>query len=328
LGAGLLILGHHYQRAAVLRHADAVGDSLELSRRAAGSDAGRIVFCGVRFMAESADILTGPGQTVYMPETMAGCPMSDMADLPSVERAWAALQQGGGARWTPVVYVNSSAEVKAFCGRHGGIACTSSNARRVLESAFGLGNRVLFLPDEHLGDNTADQMGLPRAEIAAWDPAGAGGTGAAVGDIRRARLVLWKGFCLVHTVFTAEHVRAAREKLPGAKIIVHPEVPLAVARLADARGSTSQIIRYVREAPDGSTVVVGTETNLVQRLAEEQRGRVTVKALHPSVCANMARTSERNLLSVLEEWDARRVIRVPPDIAAPARLTLERMLAL
>jgi len=326
LGPELLILGHHYQRAAVLRHADAVGDSLPLSRHAAASRAPRIVFCGVRFMAESAAVLCGPGQTVYMPEMSAGCPMADMVRPGTLEAAWRTLNRNA-ADWLPVVYVNSSAEVKAFCGRHGGITCTSSNAGRAFKWAFARNRRVFFLPDEHLGANTAAELGLPDAHVLVYDYKREGG-GVGADALSRARVALWKGFCLVHTAFTAAHIAAAREALPAARIIVHPETPREAARLADARGSTSQIIRYVQSAPDGATIVIGTELNLVQRLAEEQRERVTVKALAPSVCANMAKTNEANLLAVLETWDARRIVRVPADVAAGARAALERMLAL
>jgi quinolinate synthase len=197
----------------------------------------------------------------------------------------------------------------------------------VLRWAFERGKRVLFLPDEHLGDNTAAELGLSDASVTRYDPRLPDG-GVGEDDLARAKLVLWKGYCIVHTAFTEAHIRAAREMLPDAKVIVHPEVPRAVARLADARGSTSQIIRYVQAAPAGSTIIVGTEINLVQRLADEQRGRVTVKALHPSVCANMAKTNEENLLALLRGWDDRLAVRVPPETVEQARLALERMLAL
>jgi len=325
MGPELVVLGHHYQRSSVLAHADELGDSLELSRKAAASTARRIVFCGVRFMAESADVLSGDDQAVYMPETGAGCPMADMVATPSMTTAWQVLGRVCDD-WIPVVYVNSSADVKAFCGRHGGLTCTSSNAARVFEWAFAQGKRVFFLPDEHLGANTAVALGVPDDRVAVYDPKVADG-GAGEEDLSRARIVLWKGFCLVHTAFSIEHIRAVRERLPAAKIIVHPEVPRPVAQLADERGSTSQIIKYVEEAPEGSTVVVGTELNLVQRLAEEQQGRIAVKALSPSVCANMAKTNEKNLLAVLQDWDESRIVRVPPDVVADARVALQRMLA-
>lgn len=326
-GKRLLVLGHHYQRESVLRHADEIGDSLELSRKAAEHpEAERIVFCGVKFMAESADILTGPEQTVFMPDTRAGCPMSDMADQPGVESAWRFLESQGGG-WLPVVYVNSSAEIKALCGRWGGCTCTSSSAAKALRWVFSQGKKVFFLPDQHLASNTAHDMGLPDAEVALYDwrlPDG-GLTGA---DLRAARVVAWKGHCIVHVAFDVAQVREVRAKMPGAKIIVHPESPKEVVRLADAHGSTSQIVKYVQDAPDGSTVVIGTEANLVERLAKQQAGRVNVKVLRPSVCANMAKTNEQNLLRVLQDWPKDSEIHVPPAVADDARIALRRMLAL
>ncbi|MBN1557391.1 MAG: quinolinate synthase NadA [Lentisphaerae bacterium] len=325
-GDRLLILGHHYQADAVVRHADERGDSLELARKAAAHpEAERIVFCGVRFMAESADILTGAGQTVYMPETAAGCPMADMATAEAMEAAWARLQVHADA-WLPVVYVNSSAAVKAVCGRLGGSACTSSNASAVFRRALDGGHRVFFLPDEHLGRNTAAALGVPEDETAVYDPGRADG-GVEPAALARARVVVWKGFCHVHTAFTEARIRAVRRERPNARIIVHPETPRAAARLADARGSTSQIIRYVEEAPDGSEIVIGTERNLVERLAAEQRGRVTIVPLTPSLCSDMARTSESSLLEVLRDWPESREVHVPEAIARDARLSLERMLA-
>jgi len=326
-GGRLLILGHHYQRSSVLEHADEKGDSLELARNAASrAEAERIVFCGVRFMAESADVLTGPDQVVYMPDTVAGCPMADMADVEQALAAWRLLQAHGND-WLPVVYVNSTAAIKSFCDEKGGSTCTSSNARRVFEWVFAQSKRVFFLPDEHLGVNTAAAMGIPEEEVSVYDPAETDG-GLSKADLDRSRIVAWKGYCLVHAAFTKEHIRRVREKLPEAKIIVHPEVPREVTSLADASGSTSQIIKFVEEAPDGDTIVVGTEINLVERLARAQAGRVSVKALSPSVCANMARTNTRNLLAVLENWPGANEIHVPADIAKGARQALAAMLKL
>ena len=325
-GRRLLILGHHYQRSTVLKHADALGDSLELSRLASKSDAQRIVFCGVRFMAESADVLTRPEQAVYMPVVSAGCPMADMATVEAMSQAWETLCRNGDD-WTPVVYVNSSAAVKARCGELGGSTCTSSNAPSVFEWVLKRGKRVFFLPDEHLGVNTAADLGLSEDEAAVYDRRQVDG-GLEAAALTRARVVVWKGFCLVHTAFTVDHVRRVRQCLPDARIIVHPETPREVVCLADAHGSTSRIIRYVEEAEDGSTVVIGTEQNLVERLALEQSGRVAVKALAPSVCANMAKTSEANLLDVLEHWPADRRVRVPQEVCGPARMALDRMLTL
>ena len=325
-GDRLIVLGHHYQRSAVIRRADERGDSLELSRKAAAHrEAERIVFCGVHFMAESADILAGPGQVVYMPGTGAGCPMAGMATTREMEKAWRVLARNGGG-WLPVVYVNSSAGIKACCGRWGGSTCTSSNAARVFDWVFEQDRKVFFLPDEHLGVNTACDLGVPDDAVAVYDPRQPSG-GLSAAQIARARVIVWKGFCLVHAAFTVEQVRQVRAAMPAAKIIVHPESPKEVVRLADAHGSTSAIIDYVASAPDGATIVVGTELNLVDRLAEEQAGRVTVKALRPSVCANMAKTNEANLLAVLRDWPADRIVSVHDDVAVEARLALERMLS-
>jgi quinolinate synthase len=271
LGDRLLILGHHYQRSSVIQHADERGDSLELSRLAAARpDAERIVFCGVRFMAESADILSDDGQVVYMPETAAGCPMADMATVEDMEAGWEALSAAGD--WLPVVYVNSSAEIKACCGRLGGSTCTSSNARKVFEWVLSQDKKVFFLPDEHLGFNTASDLGIPDDEVVVYNPRLEGG-GLSIAELEKARVVVWKGFCLVHQAFSTEHVATVRERLPDAQIIIHPEAPKEVVRACDEHGSTAQIIKYVEAAAPGSTIVIGTEVNLVQRLAEQERGR-------------------------------------------------------
>ncbi len=326
-GRDLLILGHHYQRDAVLAHADERGDSLELARKAAArKEASRIVFCGVRFMAESADILTGPDQAVYMPEPAAGCPMARMADEMAMRQAWTRLNRAR-AGWLPVVYVNSTAEIKACCGEWGGSACTSSNAARVFEWAFRQDKRVFFLPDEHLGVNTACDLGVPDDQVAIYDPRQPQG-GLDDETLRRARVVVWKGYCLVHAAFSPEHVREVRRRRPAAKIIVHPETPRPVVALADAHGSTSQIIAYVKNAAPGSEIVIGTEQNLVQRLADEERGRVTVLSLSPVICANMAKTHANTLLALLQEWPASHRVTVPEPVAAPARRALETMLSL
>jgi len=325
-GSNLLILGHHYQHSTVLRHADVTGDSLELARKAAASTAERIVFCGVHFMAESADILTAPTQRVYMPEAAAGCPMAAMADESAVERAWSFLQRQGDG-WLPIVYVNSTARIKAFCGRAGGSACTSSNASKVFRWALDQGKKIFFLPDIHLGVNSAHDLGIPDEQTAIYDytkPDG-GLTGEA---LKTVRVLVWGGFCPIHVAFTPADVQAARTAWPGAKVIVHPESPKEVVRIADAHGSTSQIIAYVKAAPAGSTVVVGTESQLVKRLAEEYKDRVTVKMLKGSFCPNMAKTNEQNLLRILRDWPDRNVVRVAANVALEARLCLERMLTL
>ena len=326
-GSRLLILGHHYQRSSVVAHADEAGDSLELARKAAANkEVERIVFCGVHFMAESADILSGSDQTVYMPETEAGCPMADMADVVAMESAWDELD-AHGADWLPVVYVNSTASIKAVCGRHGGSCCTSSNAAKVFQWAFDQGKRVFFLPDEHLGANTAYDLGVPDSEVAVYDPQLPNG-GLTDAEMESARVVVWKGFCIVHQAFAVGQVKQVREKLPEAKIIVHPESPKEAVRLCDAHGSTAQIIDYVDKAADGETIVIGTEFNLVQRLAELHKDRLSIKALKASVCSNMAKTNESNLLNLLQTWDDSAIIHVAPEIAAEAKLSLERMLAI
>lgn len=325
-GARLLILGHLYQDDTVLRHADVQGDSLELSRQAAASKAERIVFCGVHFMAESADILTAPNQAVYMPDVGAGCPMADMADISQVERAWAHIRQSGDD-WVPVVYVNSSARVKAFCGRAGGSACTSSNAPRVVKWVLDQGRRPFFLPDQHLGMNTAHDHGLPDSDVAVYDFRQPNG-GLDPKTLQSCRMLVWGGFCPIHVVFSTEQIRQIREQSPEARIIVHPEAPKDVVRLSDAHGSTSQIIKYVQAAPDGSRIFVGTESHLVRRLAELHKGRVSVEVLRTSICPNMAKTNVTNLRQVLRDWPDRNIVRVPAPLAADARLCLDRMLSL
>lgn len=322
-----LVLGHHYQRPDVLRHCDIIGDSLELSRKAAASDARRILFCGVRFMAESADILTRPDQAVFLSDVRAGCPMADMATLPQATAAWAHLTSAvPAAHWVPVTYVNSSAEIKAFCGQRGGSACTSGNCADILRRSLSRDSaKVFFLPDEHLATNTAHDLGIPDEGIVRYDPALPDG-GVTDAQLAAARLVVWKGFCHVHTLFRPEHVAAVRTAHPGAKIVIHPEAPKEVVRLCDAHGSTSQIIDYVNRSPEGATIVIGTEHQLVQRLAEEQRGRRTLLALCSSTCPNMARTTEAAVLDILRRWPEENRIRVPDAIAHDARLCLQRML--
>ncbi len=327
-GSNVLVLGHHYQRQEVLDHADATGDSLELARRAADeTKATRIVFCGVRFMAESADILTNGQQTIYMPEPEAGCPMADMADVAQVQGACDALESASGGDWLPVVYVNSSAAIKALCGAWGGSTCTSSNADKVFEWVLSQGKRVFFLPDEHLGVNTACKLGIPDRDVVVFDPALDGG-GLTATQIKEAKVVVWKGYCHVHTNFTAANVQTVRQKWPEAKIIVHPETPREVTALTDAQGSTSQIITYVAAAPEGSVVVIGTETNLVDRLAREHAGRITVRSLAQSICPNMYMTTEESLLEILQTWDGANEVHVHEEIAQDARAALQRMLSL
>lgn len=326
-GDRLIILAHHYQRSSVVKHADESGDSLELARKASQYEkAERIVFCGVKFMAESADVLSGVNQIVYMPEMGAGCPMADMATAEQMERAMQHLKNIS-PDWRPIVYVNSSAEVKSCCGKYNGSTCTSSNAERIFKWALDKGDKILFLPDEHLGVNSAHDLGISDDEIVVYNPRKENG-GLTDTEVNSAKVIVWKGFCIVHQAFTVAHVKKVRELLPEAKIIVHPESPKEVVRICDAHGSTAQIIDYVRAAPDGATIIVGTELNLIQRLAEQEKGRVYVKALVPSICANMAKTNEENLLHTLQNWPEHQIVTVKSDIAADARSSLETMLSL
>ncbi len=327
----LLILGHHYQRDEVIRWADARGDSLKLARYAAENDwASDIVFCGVHFMAESADVLTGPDQRVVLPDLNAGCSMADMADVDEVEECWEALAEVIDVeRVVPITYVNSSAAVKAFVGRHGGACCTSSNARGVLTWALGRGDRVLFVPDQHLGRNTALALGYPRSDTAVWDPRLEQG-GLEDREIKDARFLLWKGHCSVHQRFTPLHVAAARAEHPGVEVVVHPECSHDIVALADKVGSTERILAWVEEAPAGSVLAVGTEIHMVRRMAAEHPDK-TIFSLDPLICpcSTMFRIDEPHLaccLDALTRGEIVNRITVDEDTAAGARLALARML--
>ncbi|MFH1487501.1 MAG: quinolinate synthase NadA, partial [Pseudomonadota bacterium] len=322
LGEELLILTHHYQRKEIVDLGDFQGDSFGLSQKAASDRAARfIVFCGVHFMAESAAILSQPHQVVQIPDEEAGCWMADMADLYVVERAWREITSvSGPSSVMPVVYMNSDADLKAFCGRNGGAVCTSSNAPAVLEWAFGRREKVLFFPDQHLGRNTGNQMGIPPEQMILWNPEKPLG-GNSPESIRDARLILWDGYCLVHTRFQAAHLREAREKRPESKIVVHPECTEEVVALADAVGSTSFIVNYVEKAPAGSTVFIGTEINLVKRLALEKPDK-TILPLHPSLCPNMFKIDLNKLLWTLENIGKVNVVTVRETVKAEAQLAL------
>ncbi|HET7224729.1 MAG TPA: quinolinate synthase NadA [Candidatus Eisenbacteria bacterium] len=334
LGNRAVILGHHYQRDAVMAFADHRGDSLKLSQLAAAQTGAEfIVFCGVHFMAESADVLRGPGQTVILPDLKAGCSMADMASLEHVEEAWEHLRAAHGDTITPITYINSSAALKAFCGRHGGAVCTSSNARRVLEWAFTQRPRVMFFPDQHLGRNTAFAMGVPLAEMAEWEWRGADPAGASAAALAsEARVILWRGFCSVHTKFTARQVSEARAVDPDVKVLVHPECPFDVVQAADLVGSTEFIIRQVEGAPAGSSWAIGTEIHLVHRLAQahpQQRIRSLQKNVCP--CATMNRIDPAHLLWVLDNLAHGHVVnavRVPEEDRRLAHVALDRMLSL
>jgi len=333
LGEDLVILGHHYQREEVFRHADFSGDSLMLSRQAANSNARYIVFCGVHFMAEVADILSRPDQITVLPDLAAGCSMADMASLVKVERAWRELSQviEPDEVVTPVTYINSAADLKAFCGRHGGIVCTSTNARQVLEWSYAQREKVLFFPDQHLGRNTAHRMGIPADEMAVWDfdkPLG----GLSEDEIRRARIILWQGFCSVHQMFQSRHIDDFKAEYPDALVISHPECSLEVCEKSDYVGSTEYIIKTIRDAAPGTRWLVGTELNLVNRLREQVAAEgKSVHFMSPTVCmcSTMFRIDSQHLLWTLENLAAGEVvnrIQVPAEEATQARIALERML--
>jgi quinolinate synthase len=327
LGEELIILAHHYQRDEIVDVADATGDSLELARRAAGTKARYVVFCGVHFMAESADILRQPFQQVSMPHANAGCPLADMATGAQMEEAYRVLTGLGGPQpVVPITYINSSAEAKAFCGRADGTVCTSSNAREAMAWGLDRGGRVLFAPDRNLGLNTARALGVPDSEIALWDPA-RGEEQAGRRGLREARLVVWNGYCHVHTYFTNEHVGRARRAYPGCRIVVHPECSPSVVCEADASGSTSFIVRYVAESEPGSVVVVGTEIHLVRRLARRHPDK-QILPLAPSECPDMARTTPWCLAAALADLPDSPVVRVSESLASDARRALERMLTI
>ncbi len=333
LGKRLVILGHHYQREEVFHHSDFSGDSLKLSRQAAGSEAEYIVFCGVHFMAEVADILSRDDQVAILPDMAAGCSMADMANLANVERAWRELSEvlEPDEQVTPVTYINSAADLKAFCGRHGGIVCTSSNAQKVLEWSFNQREKVLFFPDQHLGRNTGYSMGIPLDEMVVWDfdqPLG----GLTPEQIKQARIILWKGFCSVHQMFQPEQIDKFKAIHPDAKIISHPESPFEVCQKSDHVGSTEMIIKTIRDSAPGTRWLVGTELNLVNRLHEQFKHEGKhIHFMSPTVCmcSTMFRIDPQHLAWVLENLAAGNVvnqIKVAPDEASQAKVALERML--
>jgi quinolinate synthase len=328
LGKELVILAHHYQRKEIVELGDYKGDSFGLSQKAAqNSDARYIVFCGVHFMAESAAILSQPHQIVQIPDMEAGCWMADMADTINVQAAWDAVTDIVGTdEITPVVYMNADAGIKAFCGRNEGIVCTSSNARAALDWSFSRRPRVFFFPDQHLGRNTGNAMGLKPDEMVVWNPDKPLG-GNTEAQIKKAKIYLWDGYCLVHTRFTPDEMTGMREKYPEAKFVVHPECTQEVVALADAVGSTSYIVKYVEEAPAGSTIVIGTEINLIDRMAQVHTDK-TVLPLKESLCPNMYKINPENLLDSLLHIGQKNVVTVPGDIKQDAKLALDRMLTL
>jgi quinolinate synthase len=334
LGARAVILGHHYQRESVIEFADFRGDSLKLAQLAAGrGDADFIVFCGVHFMAESADVLRQPHQTVLLPDLKAGCSMADMASIDDVEDAWDALEEAHGDTIVPVTYMNSTAALKAFCGARGGLVCTSSNARAVLEWAWARKSRVFFFPDQHLGRNTAYAMGVPLEHMAEWDWRAEDPARVNLACYRpETRLILWRGFCSVHTKFTAQQILELRAADPAVQVLVHPECPFDVVQAADLTGSTEFIIGQVERAAPGTSWAIGTEINLVHRLAL-QHPEQTIRSLQQNVCpcATMNRIDPAHLLWCLEGLATGHVVnavRVPEAVREHARVALDRMLGL
>ncbi|BBE23178.1 quinolinate synthase A [Arthrobacter sp. MN05-02] len=339
LGESVVVLGHFYQRDEVVKYADFVGDSYQLARAATERSAAEaIVFCGVHFMAETADMLSTPEQAVILPNLAAGCSMADMADIDSVTECWEQLtallgsepDADGRRPVIPVTYMNSSAALKGFCGEHGGIVCTSSNAAAVLEWAFERGRRVLFFPDQHLGRNTAKAMGVPLERMPLWNPRRAWG-GTDEQTLRDSQVILWHGFCSVHKRFTVAQIEKARAEFPGVRVIVHPECPMPVVDAADEAGSTDYIRKAIDAAEPGSTFAVGTEINMVNRLAA-QYPQHTIFCLDPVICpcSTMYRIHPGYLAWVLEGLVEGRVpnrITVPESVAEPARVALNRMLA-
>jgi quinolinate synthase len=324
-GSKLAILGHHYQSDAIIRHVDFQGDSLELARKIDGLAAEHVVFCGVYFMAESAAALARPGQKIHIPHADATCPMADTAPAHKLEEVLNELRDQGRLV-IPLAYVNSSAEVKAICGLYGGSVCTSANAKVMLEWALGQGDAVLFLPDKHLGNNTANLLNIPageRLQITLRQ-------GAPAADPKKvpyARLLLWPGSCAIHHMLKKQDIEAVRKAMPGVRVVVHPECSPAVVRAADSAGSTSHIIRYCAEAKPGATTAVGTEVNLVLRLAARHKAEgKTIVPLRTMRCTNMAKTTEERLADLLDNLDAAAPITLADDVAEHARVALARML--
>ena len=332
LGTDVILLGHHYQRDEVIRFADYTGDSYKLSKIASQTDSKYMIFCGVHFMAETADVLAKPWQQVILPDLNAGCSMADMAEIGQVENCWDSLERAGlTGDLVPLTYMNSAAAIKAFCGERGGLVCTSSNARGAFEWAFERGSKILFLPDQHLGRNTAFAMGIPLSEMVIWDPYQING-GVAPDRLRAAKVILWKGHCSVHQRFLPEHVDRIRRERPQMQVIVHPECRWEVCQKADAIGSTERIIEVIEKAPEGSSFAVGTEIHLVNRLAKRfaPLGK-EVMTLDDAgcLCTTMYRISPQHLAWSLENLIAGNVvnrIKVEDEVKHWAKVALDRML--
>jgi quinolinate synthase len=336
LGTEVVLLGHHYQRDEVIRFADFTGDSYKLSKVAAETDAKYMLFCGVHFMAETADVLARPWQQVILPDLNAGCSMADMAEIGQVEDCWDSLERAGltdeaSGGLIPLTYMNSAAAIKAFCGERGGLVCTSSNARGAFEWAFARAGKILFLPDQHLGRNTAFAMGIPVSEMVVWDPYQING-GLSPDGLKAAKVILWKGHCSVHQRFLPEHVDRVRRDEPGMQVIVHPECRWEVCQKADDVGSTEHIIQAIERAPEGSSFAVGTEIHLVNRLAKRFAPlgkRVITLDDSGCLCTTMYRISPQHLAWALENLVEGRVvnrIKVDDDVKQWARVALDRML--
>jgi quinolinate synthase len=341
LGTDVVLLGHHYQRDEVIRFADFTGDSYKLSKVASETNAKYMLFCGVHFMAETADVLGRPWQQVILPDLNAGCSMADMAEIGQVEDCWDSLMTqgiesreegvGSGLGLIPVTYMNSAAAIKGFCGRHGGLVCTSSNARGAFEWAFARAEKILFLPDQHLGRNTAFAMGIPQSEMVVWDPYQING-GLSVDRLKTAKVILWKGHCSVHQRFLPEHVDRVRREHPEMQVIVHPECRWEVCQKADAIGSTERIIEVIEKAPEGASFAVGTEIHLVNRLTKRFAPlgkRVMTLDDSGCLCTTMYRISPQHLAWALENLVEGRVvnrIKVADDVKQWARVALDRML--
>jgi quinolinate synthase len=336
LGPDAVILGHHYQRDEVIRFSDHRGDSYRLSQKASQARGKYIVFCGVHFMAESADMLSRPGQITILPDLNAGCSMADMAEITQVEDCWEQLVAAGitsdaGEGITPITYMNSTAAIKAFCGERSGVVCTSSNAAGAFNWAFAKTPKVLFLPDQHLGRNTTYSIGIPLSEMVVWDPYMING-GLTPERLRAARVILWKGHCSVHQRFLPEHVDNVRAKYPGIQVIVHPECRWEVCQKADGIGSTDKLIKIIREAPPGTSFAVGTEIHLVNRMGKEfaaQGKKVITLDDSGCLCTTMFRISPQHLCWVLEnlvEGNVVNQIKVKDDVKHWARVALDRML--
>lgn len=329
LGDRLVILTHHYQRLEIVEFHDFVGDSYILAKKASiQKNAEKIIFCGVKFMAEAADILSADDKAVYLANPTAGCPMADMAPTGQVYDSWKYIESVlGSNKILPLAYMNSSADLKAFCGKNGGLICTSSNADAAFDYCFNQKKKLFFFPDQHLGRNTANKKGIPKDRIVMYNPNLENG-GLTPEEIERADVILWYGFCYVHTRFTINHIASIREKFPDVKVVVHPECPEAVVNLADSVGSTSHIVKYAEQALAGSTIAIGTELNLVHRLSVNYPEKKIFSLAGDTcvICSNMFRTTLEDLCFTLENFDKAKQIVVPDDISRDAYLALDRML--